>query len=151
MKKVHVECLPDERLVRKLGVTKKAVFHYTGKSRVFNQLKKTSNELAMVDEDPGSAKTTYEKQLKLVEREHGIAKYIDKAGNKIHILEGKLEDWILNQCRMSNINPSAFGLSNNPNRLHSEINQKLPAFERLIDELLEKNNAGIIKLKSCLQ
>ncbi len=61
MKPIHVECLPDEALVKKLGFTRKMVTHHAGKSRVFTNLKSVVNHLAMVDEDPGSPKSSYEK------------------------------------------------------------------------------------------
>jgi len=57
MKQVHVECLPDEALIIKMGFTWKAVIHHGGKSRVFHKLKSVSNQLALVDEDPGSGKS----------------------------------------------------------------------------------------------
>ena len=59
MKKVHVECRPDELLISKLGYTRKMIVHHQGKSRVFHTLSKNKDLLAMVDEDPGSAKTRY--------------------------------------------------------------------------------------------
>lgn len=151
MKNIHVECLPDETLVKKLGFTRKAVTHHTGKSRVFAKLGKANEELALVDEDPGSARTTYESNLIRLQNAHGITQLQDKTGNKVHILEGKLEDWIIKQCRVSGIDITSFGLSDKPNQLHSEINQRLQAFERLIDELIKQRNPGILKLKEWLQ
>lgn len=63
MKMVHVECRPDEVLVTKLGFNKKRVKHHQGKSRVFHSLKQTKDQLAMVDEDPGSPGHPYEKSF----------------------------------------------------------------------------------------
>lgn len=72
MKDIHVECKPDEMLVRKLGFTKKKVTHYPGKSRVFRKLEKSNNQLALVDEDPGSTKTSYEQRLRFLKEVQGI-------------------------------------------------------------------------------
>ena len=95
MKIVHVECRPDELLISKLGFPGKFIVHHQGKSRVFNALSKNKGLLAMVDEDPGSAKTKYEKLLHLKEEFDGIKYLHDKSGNKVFILKGKLENWII--------------------------------------------------------
>ena len=106
MKQVHVECKPDELLVSKLGFTKKYITHHQGKSRVFHNLQKSISLLAMVDEDPGGPKSSYEKTLKFIEEKHGIKYYTDDNKNKVLILAGKLEDWILDACKLQKINPS---------------------------------------------
>jgi len=150
MAKIHVECLPDETLVKKLGVTKKMVIHHTGKSRVFHNLKKSQNEIGMVDEDPGSPKTDYERNLKFIEEAHGIKRYSDKQGNKILVLNIKLEDWIISICKAAKIDITKFGLPDTPNKLHDIMNYRLQNFENLIDHLKYNNNAGIIQLQSWL-
>src|SRR5438445_5527673 len=97
---VHVECLPDETLVKKLGFTRKQIIHHTGKSRVFADLKLKSNQIAMVDEDPGQSKTSYETKLVFKEEANGIKYYLDpEKNNKVFVLKVKLEDWILASCK----------------------------------------------------
>jgi hypothetical protein len=150
MKQVHVECNPDELLVSKLGFTKKMVTHHQGKSRVFSALSKINHQLAMIDEDPGSVKTTNEKALNFIEESEGIKYFSDKSGNKIFVLKGKLEDWIISACRQHKILLSEFGLPEKPDDLHDVINQKLSNFEKLLDEMIAKNNPAIIKLKTWL-
>ena len=150
MKMVHVECKPDELLVSKLGFSRKLVTHHQGKSRVFHALGKIKHQLAMVDEDPGCAKTNFERKLKFIEESEGIKYFSDQSGNKIFILKGKLEDWIINACKQHEIKISAYGLPEKPDDLHDVINQKLSKFEELIDELIAKNNPAILKLKSWL-
>jgi hypothetical protein len=147
---IHVECLPDETLVKKLGITRKMVHHHAGKSRVFNKLKTTSGDTAMVDEDPGSIKTDYENQLTFIQESFGIKLYKDKRGNKILILKIKLEDWIIAACKVAKVNISDFGLSDRPNDLHEMINQRLSSFEKLIDYLKETNNQNINHLINLL-
>jgi len=150
MKEVHVECKPDEALIKKLGFNKNKITHHQGKSRVFSKLREPKNHLAVVDEDPGSIKTTYEQDLIFKKELHGIAFYLDNSGNKIFILKVKLEDWILNLCKQSKISIQNYGLPNDPNELHDVINQRIPAFEKLIDILLNENNEGIHQLKNWL-
>jgi hypothetical protein len=149
-KAIHVECLPDELLVSKLGFTRKLVTHHTGKSRVFHKLKQSHHVLALVDEDPGSPKTTYEKMLQLVQTIHGIQCYIDNKGNKVAILTNKLEDWIIAVCNQANIDLTKFGLPEKPNALHGVINQRLVKFAQLIDVLLQSNNESMKSLKDWL-
>jgi hypothetical protein len=150
MKQVHVECDPDEKLVLKLGFNRKTIVHHQGKSRIFKQLEKSKDQLAIVDEDPGSNKTTYEKSLKLVDKFEGINYYTDKSANKIFVLKVKLEDWILEACNQSDIKVASFGLPNKPNDLHNVINSRLTAFSKLLDELHKKNNPAIIRLMNWL-
>ena len=148
---LHVECLPDETLVKKLGFTRKQVEHHDGKSRVFAALKKHQNQVALVDEDPGSSTTSYEDNLTTRESAFGITVKIDTKGhNRILILKVKLEDWIIAACSNSKIQISEFGLPSRPNELHDLINYRLPAFERLIDELLKRDNPNLLKLSEWL-
>lgn len=135
MKIVHLECLPDETLVKFLGIPKKRIVHHSGKSRVFHALKNAKGQIGLVDEDPGSAKTTYEKQLKPISQENGISVYRDQNNNVILQLHIKLEDWILDRCKRGNVNIERFGLPNNPNSLHNIINSRIQAFQKLLDAL----------------
>lgn len=150
MREIHVQCKPDEVLVKKLGYTAKAITHHYGKAKVFGKLNKSNNLLAMVDEDPGSPQSTYEKDLIFVEEVHGVKVYKDNMGNKIVILKVKLEDWIINACKQSNIDITKFNLPTKDNDLHGVINSKLSNFEKLISKLQSKNNPSILKLKEVL-
>jgi hypothetical protein len=150
MKKIHVECKPDETLVKKLGVGKKNITHHQGKSKVFHCLGKTKNELAVVDEDPGSPKTSYEKKLKFIAESYGIKQFADITGNKIFFLTGKLEDWIIEISKQDKLYLSEFGLPDNPNDLHGIINFRTTNFERLLKHLINIDNKGLKHLKYLL-
>lgn len=148
---IHVECLPDETLAKQIGFTRKQIKHHQGKSRVFADLKRKTDQLAMVDEDPGSARSDYEKQFVFQEEVHGIKYFIDPArNNKIFILKIKLEDWILAVCKRNNINIDKYGLPDRANDLHEVINNRLTSFERLISDLIQNNNQAILQLKNWL-
>ncbi|HEX2968979.1 MAG TPA: hypothetical protein VHO46_07715 [Bacteroidales bacterium] len=101
----------------------------------------------MVDEDPGSVKTSYEKSLRFNEEIEGIKCYSDKSGNRIFVLKGKLEDWIITICRKEKIDPTKFGLSSDGDGLHEQINNKLTNFEKLLTELESKKCIAINTLK----
>jgi hypothetical protein len=148
MKQVHVECLPDEKLVTKLGHTRKFITHHQGKSRIFSTLRKNKNLVAIVDEDPGSTKSRYEESLNLREEFEGIRYFTDTSGNIVLILKGKLEDWIIAACKKQKIDISKYGLPVMPNELHDVIHHRLDVFGRLIDELLKQKNPAILKLKT---
>lgn len=150
MKHIHIECLPDEHLTKKLGFTRKFITHHQGKSRVFHVISKNENQLAMVDEDPGSVKTSYEKSLKLIEEVEGIKCYSDKSGNRIFVLKGKLEDWIITICKKEKIDLSRFGLPSDSDGFHEQINNKLANFDRLLTELESRQCSALNTLKSRL-
>lgn len=150
MKHIHIECLPDEYLVKKLGFTRKYITHHQGKSRVFHALKNKTDQLAMVDEDPGSIKTSYEKSLQFREEVEGIKYYTDASGNIVLFLNGKLEDWIVSVCKKGSIKLHRFGLPDKPDDLHDQINQKLTNFDRVLSELFNKKNRSLLKLKTWL-
>jgi len=150
MKHIHIECLPDEYLVKRLGFTRKSITHHQGKSRVFHALKSKTGQLAIVDEDPGSIKTSYEKSLQFREEVEGIKYFTDASGNKILFLNGKLEDWIISVCKKESVELNRFGLPDKPDDLHDQINQKLINFDRVLVELLKKNNQSLLKLKTWL-
>ena len=151
MKLVHVECKPDELLVSKLGFKRKLITHHQGKSRIFHSLGKTKNQLAIVDEDPGSIKTKYESSLQFITESEGIIAYRDNSGNKVLVLKGKLEDWIIAVCKKYRIKILDFGLPDRPNDLHDVVNQRLDNFGRLLDELLKNNIQSLITLKEFLR
>jgi hypothetical protein len=148
MKQVHVECLPDEKLVTILGHTRKFITHHQGKSRIFSTLRKNKNLIAIVDEDPGSTKTRYEESLNLREEFEGIRYFTDTSSNIVLILKGKLEDWIIATCKKQKIDISKHGLPVKPNDLHDVIHHRLDVFGRLIDELLQQKKPAVLKLKT---
>ncbi|HNX89176.1 MAG TPA: hypothetical protein PKH58_08845 [Paludibacteraceae bacterium] len=151
MKQVHVECKPDELLVTKLGIHKRQVTHHQGKSRVFHALGRVSGQLAIVDEDPGSARTSYEKSLTFVEEIHGMRFYTDASNNKVCCLGGKLEDWIVRTSKHYKIDLAAFRLPTDPDKLHDIINYRLSDFGGLLDTMLENKNPAMLKLVSFLR
>jgi hypothetical protein len=150
MKQVHVECLPDEHLVKSLGFSRKYITHHQGKARVFNSIKSKKDQLAMVDEDPRSVKTSYEKSLQFVEESNGLKLYQDKSGNKIVFLQIKLEDWIISSCQAAKIKMGKFGLPEDPDDLHDVINARLPSLDKLLSHVAKSKNKAFSKLKAFL-
>jgi hypothetical protein len=149
---LHVECLPDEALLKKLGFTRKQITHHGGKSRVFAELSKKNDQFAMVDEDPGKASPPYHRKLILKKEKYGISYFRDaKRNNTVLILKEKLEDWILDISKKDKIDVADFGLPARPNDLHDIINYKLSAFEKLLDKLKQNKNKPLQQLKQWLE
>src|SRR5215475_8424939 len=107
---LFVECKPDETLAFALGIPRKQVEHALGRARVFAQLARRSNELGMVDEDPGSAVPSYMKSLTEQNWEHGIRLLIDKArNNRVIILSPRLEEWLVQTTKSTGLKLTDFG------------------------------------------
>ena len=156
MRIVHIECKPDEYLARTLGVTRRQIVHHDGKSRVFKALAKSSNAVAIVDEDPqpDGPDYPYEEDLVFDMAQAGVARFFDKRRNNIVlVLKVKLEDWLIVACRESKLDMTKppFSLPDKPNTLHREINYRLPAYEKLLCELLDKKNESLLTLKQWLK
>lgn len=150
MKFIHIECNPDAYLARQIGFTRKNITHHQGKSRVFNALKNNKNHFALVDEDPGSIQHPYQAELMLIKDESGLKLFKDKSGNRVVVINPKLEDWIISISRELNINVRSYGLPENPDELHEQINQKLNQFEHLLNDLIKRKNSPLKLLQKWL-
>lgn len=149
---IHIECKPDEILVNMIGFTKKQIRHHFGKSRIFGAIEKLENQIALVDEDPNQAKHRYEEQLIFQNKKDGVSYFLDvRRNNKVFVLKVKLEDWIVAVCKKNNINPESFGLPNKPDKLHSVINNRLPAYKRLLDVLEQIERSPITNLRKIVR
>lgn len=138
----------DETLLRSLGYAKKILKHHQGKPRVIGDIRSKQSQIAMVDEDPGSAQHPYEKTLLKKEERYGVLRYRDDLkDNTVLMLKIKLEDWIISACNASDVNVKKFGLPTKPNDLHDVINYRLQLFERLIANLIEMKNPSLVQLQ----
>lgn len=149
---IHIECLPDETLLKKLGYTRKQVEHHQGKARVLGKIRSLRDQVGLIDEDPQSALHPYEHALVIQEVAHGVTYKLDpQKNNKVFVLRVKLEDWIISACQNSQIDIRTFGLPHRPNDLHDVINNRIPAFQRLLDALLAANNPHLGTLSAWLR
>jgi hypothetical protein len=135
-----VECNPDKALLCTLGISKKQVIHSYGKGNVCNRLKKTSNAIGLVDEDPKSAQPSYIKTLELIDTKDEIKLYFDsKTDNRLILLCPRLEDWIVLAARSANKDITKYGLPDNANVLHKVINIKQRNYQQLIEDIRDKS------------
>jgi hypothetical protein len=152
MKKLHLECKPDETLAKVLGKTKKEILHHNDKGRVCKYLSQNTGLTGMIDEDPNSAQPSYLEKLTDTTDKYQVKELSNaKTGNKMLVLCPRLEEWIIDVCQKNNVAISDFGLSDKPNTLHGEINSKLAKFEELLVYLLEEaKSKELLHLKSLL-
>jgi hypothetical protein len=146
-----VECKPDEILVKVLTNTpRKQIQHGGNKSELLKRLTKRSNSIGIVDEDPLSHQPPhlrkFEEKLKICD----IKILHQRRGNNILImLCPRLEDWILKAAHEVNVNPEKYGLPDNPEKLHEQINIKTDKFLGFVDDIRIKSER-LKKLKQHL-
>lgn len=136
---VLVECKPDERLIRLLGVPCSRIRHEGSKGDLCNRLRREENHIAVIDEDPASAQPSYLRNARLIEENHGVRVLEDpQRGHRILMLCPRLEGWILQVARRNGIRPEDHRLPPDEEKLHEEINLRPQRFEDLIRGLLER-------------
>lgn len=148
LKKVVVECDPDEILAMALGIPRKLIAHQSCKGEVCNYVKKNESPFAIVDQDPGSAQPNYMAEFNIKEEHSRVEKRVHP--NKpitIFVLKPRLEEWIIFQCNEVDVIPDKFSFPNDPKAFKKVVNQKLDALKKLIDALVAANSPGLIYLK----
>lgn len=150
IKKVIVECKPDELLAKSLGLNRKEIVHQSSKGEVCNHLMKSEISLAIIDEDPNSSQPKHLDKLTKIEEKFDVRYLQLKSENKtILVLKPRLEEWILKRCKESNIDIKKYHLPSNNKALKDVINYHLPYFEKLLNEL-KKKDEGFYYLKDRL-
>lgn len=153
MADIVLECNPDETLIKSLGYNRKEITHQPGKSGVIIYLENNPNAIGVVDEDPGTANPSYFQKFQIQGKEaFGIDYFlIPRKGTRLLIIKPRLEDWILKHAVEVNLNPEKFSLPNNGHALHKIINDHLPKFQELLDEMLRKKSKGLQHLRSLIE
>jgi hypothetical protein len=151
VRKVHVECKPDQVLAMFLGVTRKRIVHHNDKGRVCRELKTASGCIAMFDEDPESAQPGVLKTLTFDFVASGIKAGTDPSGNTILILCPRLEEWVVKIAGESKIHLRDFYLPEKPKDLHKSINSQIAQFKNLLEAIESAKNPSILKLRQYLK
>ena len=153
MRPIHLECKPDEMLVKTLGVPVRLVNHHNDKGRVCNALGKHPLVTGMIDEDPASSQPTYLKRLIAIDElsKHGLRVLRDEQQqNQIILICPRLEEWIIDVSLRHGTRVGDFGLPDKANRLHDLMTARLPAFKKLIEHLVQTNCEPILHLQRLL-
>jgi len=96
------------------------------------------NAFGLVDEDPGSTpppkirRFTQERQFPAYSYR---VLYDEQRNNSLFVLYPRLEEWVLNVCRVNAIEVTRFGLPSNSSRLKNIINYRIPQLRSLLEEL----------------
>ncbi len=142
---------PDKALIACLGV--KSTKDGRHKSGVLKELSQTKDMIGIVDQDPKNTQSRPKtmNEFVLVEHKHGIKSYHHQSnGNQLIVLCPNLESWILKASRTSKVKVATHSLPGNPSTLHRNINSRLPNFERLIQDLLNRKNPALLYLQQLL-
>lgn len=139
---IYVECNADQTLVETLVQSKKLISHSFGKGNVCNRLKKNTNSIGLVDEDPSCAQPGYIKKLEWISEKNGLKIYKDKnSNNTLIMLCPRLEEWILKASEEAKKDVSDYGLPKDANSLHKRlsIRKDRQKFRSLIDVVRQKS------------
>jgi len=152
MAEIALECNPDETLMKVLGYTRKMITHQSSKGEVINYLQRNPAAIGIVDDDPGSARPAYFSRFSLDTAERfGIESYqIAKLGTRLIVIKPRLEEWILKQAAVLKIDLKQHSLPPSGNELHKIINTRIPKFEGLLKQMLDRNSEALAHLKSLI-
>ena len=145
-----LECKPDEQLAKSLGIPRRSIIHQNDKGEVCNYLRKYTANIGLIDEDPKSAQPKLLMAAPIIEEKHQIKIRKSPIGFRLIVICPKLEDWLITTAMQSNIEIKEFGLSDSPNQLHREINNKLDRLDLLVKRLLESKSERILYLQSLI-
>lgn len=134
---------PHKSLLRSLGIPRKKILLLGPKGNVIKKLKNLPDYIGMVDEDPHSIQTQSHELANYQEiaNDMGLRLLLNKHGNKkIIILCPKIEDWLLQRAKSSNIDLKHYYLPNNSKELKKITNyDSKDGFKRFLSELKEKD------------
>lgn len=144
--KILVECFPDEALLRVLGVPRKRLLHERSKGRILTRLRGLPDAVGMVDEDPESPQHRDLNTYRRIQTGEGLHLLVrGGSGNqRLIVLCPRLEEWLIQRAKSMRIAPEDFGLSSNPDRLHSIPHyENRPGFRRFVEELAALDTKGV--------
>ena len=153
---IYVECDADTVLVQTL--TGRRPGHPADKGRVCALLKVKTDCIGLVDEDPGKPQPKYISSQSVQKGvnylDNSIRVIIDSNGNKLIILQPRLEEWILETARRATISLGDYNLPNEAKELHELLTlrriRRMNDFERLVKKLLVVSG-GMKQLKQLLE
>jgi hypothetical protein len=141
---ILVECDPDEFLVRRLGFSRKAIKHESGKGNVLRKLKNNPRRsIGIIDEDPDSNQPGEMSKYTEIET-MGAIKLLERSGDpekRIIKISPYLEHWLLQRARQNQISPKDYGLPENPREMHDITHiERNPKFQSFMEELIRKDS-----------
>ena len=108
----------------------------------------------IIDEDPFSVQPPYISKLKMaligISRILTFIYYMIVLRNDLIVLRPRLEEWILNAAKESNIHSKKYNLPTDPVGFYKRVSFNLRGFERMIDDLLVVGSERILALRRIL-
>jgi hypothetical protein len=136
-------------------LTRDKIEHHTGNGSVCKVLSEGKNLFGVIDEDPERNEYQHYYYDKLYWKPksdiYNIRFSIDnRKNNKLIFIKPKFEPWIIEVAKSSGIKMSDFNLSDDPYKLHSEINWKRTELQKLLHKLVAIKSAAIMHLQSLI-
>lgn len=157
MEKYHFECLTEQGLLFALKVQKANIRHHKGRGPVCKMLENSVGLIGLIDEDPDASHGSYYKKLHKnpTSDKYGLRCCKDaKKKNTLVIMKPRFELWIIDVVEtQSKLRMADYGLSNNPEVLHTELinKQMLGKLNALLLGLIKKKIPAILHLKKILE
>lgn len=145
------EDAPHKSLLRCLGIPRKGILLLGSKGNVIKKLKDRPGDRGMVDEDPESFQTQPHElaNYQEVERGEGLRLLARKGHNKqkLVVLCPRIEDWLIQRAKLSDIDPTRYYLPSTPEKLKEMIHyEQKEGFRRFLSEL-KKQDKGMHLLR----
>lgn len=150
-----VECYADEVFVKILTDKSVRIKHAFGKGNVCNQLSRSTNSVGLVDEDPKSSKSEYERLMLngiVKENQHVILCKHENQSNRLIILRPNLEEFLLRLSKINKVDLGDYNLPNDYKNLRDELNfrkvTRYKLFEDFLRDLTSKDKEVLNLIKN---
>lgn len=145
--KLLVECKADQLFLEILLSEKEGIRlkHGRNKSEIIKFLTKSrfQSSIGMVDEDPNRDQPSYlELHYKLYKKTDTLIVHRNiENRTSLIVLRPRLEEFVINACKVAKIPLKNYGLPEDGKRLHSIINLQLKNFRKLLEDLKTNKTA----------
>lgn len=156
----YYECYPDESFLKCLGFTSKELMggHSFGRSNVCGKLKKVTNSLGLVDEDPFRSQDSHLKYLLSLKPvyDDNYLRCVKDSGrnNKLIVLKPDLEAFAIKLANDRQVNLVAYGLTSDYKKLHEILTLKdnRKQREKFMEFIADvSDHKAIVKLKELIK
>lgn len=122
---IYLECFNDEAVVRGLGIPRRVIQHFHGKTLVANAMEtsRDSSVIGMVDQDPRERPIPYYREFDRIDHlpELGLARYRHPKSQKTLIeIQPDLEPWLYRAASAAGLKPEDHHLPKDHPRLHDQ-------------------------------
>jgi hypothetical protein len=139
-----VEDAAHKALLQSLGISRKEISVFGSKGNVIKSLRERPGDMGIVDEDPQSTRTQPHElaNYREVGRGEGLRLLAREGhnGQRLAILCPRIEDWLIQRAKLSNIDPTRHYLPSTPKELKQMPHyEEKEGFRRFLEELKERD------------